>query len=271
MPQHLDYKEVPLVVDDTIYAVKEHVSHGQVDLFSRCGHRYFKDYIEGAKAWEETLPTAAGTAVHEVIEEYERERRDDPILPLFQKRLRDVEDVEGLEFWGKKDLRWWTNKGLPLIADNYARLRAVERSKGIVPVSWEDELLWTTPHGQLFTGSVDAIRIRTSDGKAILIDWKTGKQKDAHQMQLELYRVAVEELGLHDVAFGQVVYLSDKNGFANTVMPHLSVEVASKIIGHPREGTYPYTGVLTGECGFCPHRGTCPVGTLGDTNVLLTK
>lgn len=266
-----DGETVTIEVYGQQHEVRRHTSFGQVSLMARCGQRYYRDYILGLQDdFEKSLATEAGSAVHELLEEFEQLGGYDLDVDTMRDALRSIPDADSLKVWGKKDLRWWINKAAPKMVDFYNNLRAAEMRQGYEPVAWEYDVEYTTPDGQLFIGSVDRILFNEKRGHYVPGDWKTGKRKEQDKLQVDMYRrVLIDDGRFTPIEFSRVYYLVANH--TETVLPSLMGSDLDRMVDDTRGGSYAYSGPLTGECDWCPHKPDCPVGSLGDSNVLLTK
>ena len=65
--------------------------------------------------------------------------------------------------------------------------------------------------GAVLRGTIDCL-IRTAPGRMTVLEFKTGRPRDEHRLQLDLYRRAAERLFPGMVVDARLVYPSESTG-----------------------------------------------------------
>lgn len=173
-----------------------------------CGYRYYLERVE--KVWAK--PAAwfpQGSAVHKVIEEYEKSGRTlsrDDVIRIFSESYSEevgkyTETTPNLDWWtwsgpynGERDLERRYKIGLD---QSFGYIEFAESHPGETP--------WVTPKGELavelgFVIDLDGVPVRgfidivyeAPGGSLRPRDAKTGKKVPDDPMQLATYAVAIE-------------------------------------------------------------------------------
>ena len=255
-----------------------HVSFSRLALKSRCGEKYRRRYILGAKD-SDNLPSVAGSAVHSAVEQAEREGQLDSLLEIAKANLRAVDGLKELQYWGKQNVAWWFRKGLADRCRNYLTWR--ERAQ---PRWYLDDPALSSEVGILvqFVGSpglpiippllcyLDQV-FYDANGRLVIDDLKTGKKKSDHLMQLQFYMLAWNVLHPEEPAsYGQLLYLNGSKPTVDTTMLTLTVDDAVRMLSSLLdERGFPFNGPFTGECNICQFVGDCPAGQVGKVKNVL--
>lgn len=253
-------------------AMRKYESASSVATFHLCGEQYRRKYIAGEKDGD-NLPGVAGSVLHSIFDEDVKGTPPADMLAEAKRRLRAVEGLEALPYWGAQNAEWWFREGLAIRLDNYHKVRDIwtahtfEASEVELTVQLADDI-------PALRGYIDFVAI-DSQGRRVLGDWKTGSPKDYQSFQMECYRVAYN-LSHPDAPaeYSAIVNLKDKKGPRFALVPAtLTVESLADMIRRVATATtFPFSGVHTGACNFCVYRGDrdnpCLPGQVGERSML---
>lgn len=192
----------------------DRLSHSQLNGWTGCGERYRLERIVGVPqrpGWA----LIGGNAVHDTTENHDLREHGVDVPPLtfeeaFEARTVEAEERDGFdrsEFrasgrksnqWpDKENADWWLANGPGMVQ------RWVTWTRN---VPW---VLWVTPEGQpavevefnyvsleegfTIKGFIDRVYHDPATGRLIVVDIKTGAQKQSSGRQLGTYRIGLED------------------------------------------------------------------------------
>lgn len=191
-------------------------SHSSLTMFNECGYKYYLNYVKGLYAFDSSIWTHYGTLLHKylqcvLIKEPVKVKASSPWLNVWFEPMEPEEAA-------KKFIRTWFRfcsfygkqiaKNDPELKDpkslyrnaviSIMNIRNVlqEEFGGYEVVSVEHSLKEDTGHPQKFSGLVDILIKKKSDGKYVVIDIKSAgsifwfnKGRDKYKdYQLVLYK-----------------------------------------------------------------------------------
>lgn len=203
---------------------RRRLSVSQLGTYSRCPMLYRLQKIDRVPsppaAW-----TIKGTAVHDTIEEWERQGRPESfdLVAFFEARFEvELQRALGIH----PDTKEWIRTPRTVSAERDLELRFVDGIREVSgyaeraiaeshlwqPLRLEDgtvavELPFTLDF-TTFTvvGRIDIVQRWSHDGSVTVGDYKTGSDASENYRQLGVYRLALlENYGL-DVSFGRYIY-----------------------------------------------------------------
>lgn len=240
----------------TLFEQKK-VSYSQLSTYLECPWRYKLSNVLRIRAYP-SHAMSFGNSIHETLRAYfdARRRGEEPSVDdLLTKYWRRA----GYENRAQEKEKF---------AEGLRALRELEPDlKEAQPVALELSFEFPLPNGQRVTGRIDRLD-QTTDGRAIIIDYKTGKPKSekdaARDLQLGIYILAVEQLRGTPVAEVRLDYVMDqqqlavpRDKFALDDVTKKVTETAEKLALDRRTGEFtPTPGPMT--CQYCDYKNICP-------------
>lgn len=272
---------------------QEFLRYSMLATAADCGELFRRTYGEHAEDSEyHTVPTLVGTAFHTAAEHYEisvAESGDegvskwsDETVDLLVRKTKDQvnriiedEDIDpdGLEFWGKQDLRQFRTKHIKDFARNYVQQRQQEAGNGWT-AAWVngkpafEVSIWTPILGGQthLRSAIDRVMVDGQE-RIVISDLKTGKPKNHHAVQLEVYRAGLSLQYDIEADYGQVLYVKGtapnpqlvrrwqyNNGTVEEMLSRLYQTVSAS------SGV---TGPFNGHCEVCDLADDCKFANTG--------
>ena len=200
---------------------KCHVSYSQFAMYMKCPKQWELSYIKRESAYEPSIHTVFGTAMHEVFQEYIRLMYEDSVkaanqlgVEQFLKQRMAAVYKEELEKYGqhistKKELNEFYSDGVEILNWFLKRRGGYFNSKNFELLGIEVPILHqaseTNEHVQML-GYLDLVLRDKRDGQIIIYDIKTStngwnkyqKADKLKQAQLVLYKkYFAEQYGLN--------------------------------------------------------------------------
>lgn len=211
-------------------------SFSSISMFENCPMRFYRqrvlrDVVDvGGPAANE------GLAVHRALEE----------------RLKNKKPLEDLEMRVQYESICTAIEGL---AETLHTESAIAITKDLKPVPFDSR--------EAFLRGILDLVIRTSNGKYIILDWKTGKYRPGSwQLKLSALLYMCNNDAVKEVSTGYVWLKSNKierSKFTRDELPALIKDVFTKAYDVQRavdSKKFPYRpGPL---CRFCPAKDSCP-------------
>lgn len=268
--------------------VPDHLSRSQLDTYSDCGMKWLLQRgmrVPQVPAWA----LIAGSAVHAVTEEYDRQLLDgqdmhdehlrEAFALDFESRIRREEDLYAVhrsafgvsgrasKDWPDKETEaWWKHHG-PLHVLAWKSWRRVTPWE-LLPVVDERTGEFLDPIEYSFKldlggvsdwGAID--RVFTYQDELIVVDLKTGRNAPKKPDQLGDYATAVEEAVGRRPRWGYY-WMAREGGTSEAydlTRPRMTKEAMAKTYGMAQKGIeagvfLPNVGML---CGYCSVRDFC--------------
>lgn len=187
----------------------EHLSHSALDDYRKCPYAFKLKRIDKVPQ-ANLLAGKAGTAFHEMTEDYDHERH--PVNSYEWYLDRHLDDREFVVI-RDEDVAWWNTHGQDMYWDYVKwRYRTDWDVKGV-----EIEFNVQLPGLELpLVGYVDRV-FEMSDGRLVIVDIKTGFRVPSKVDQLRTYRAALVADGMDVDA---VSYYDARSG-TNTGLEHV--------------------------------------------------
>lgn len=252
--------------------LRPHLSFNQLQVFATCQKQYEYQYIIGDYDDSANIYAVAGSAFHEAVAKIDTDQqvKADPerleqkllleSLMRFGEALIEYQsaDIE-VQTFGNRNPEWFRSVGLPGIAERYVRIRQEEVEAGWTLLDDFSEVeCHATFGGVEVLGFIDQI-LEDPEGRLVVRDLKTGKPKDSHAAQLQLYR----HIAPMETDYGQLLYVPPGQKSVRKVVRYdlepgeivSMLEAMQHAIGS--ESYFP-TGIFNGACGQCQHATVCP-------------
>lgn len=233
------------------------LSASAVETYQRCGLQFKLD-----RDWRiPGKPAAAmqfGATVHTVLKTYfdsvraGRPKSDEEIIALFRRTLDDAKIQEGYQH------ELYEKQGIVQLRDFLISARSIPAEQ----VLHTEESFEIRIGSTVVAGRIDRIDSRP-DGTVAIIDYKTGKARDAKatddSLQLSLYAIAAQEKWNYRV--GSLIFYNLETNVpivtmrspAELLAARECVEDAAKGIAEGKFDAKP--GI---HCNFCAYRSLCP-------------
>lgn len=239
-------------------------SHSKVQLAEKCPRAFHFKYVDRFGSKEGT-EARVGTAAHTYLEHRRDGLDEDEARALAEKSVRGM-TADELETLAERNVA----------SEAYVERTRVFRDKGLVLHEAQEVRLGIEPNGApcdyedpkaLIRGSVDDL-IEQRDGKALVIDHKSGRDHDiAHYMpQLNTYKVLTiqnrphlrhVQAGVHHIQKGDLIWqrADTKVQVQTVLLPWLIRRIEQAARG--LDGFEPKTSTL---CWWCDYQFRCPEG-----------
>ena len=168
-------------------------SFSQMKLIHQCPYKYKKLYIDKVKE-PSGIHAVFGQAIHHVykdaiVNNWERKEAIDVWKHYFEVEMFNNAPTMDDPVEVFDSLQWWNNRGYPAIQLFYNKLESFDIKK-IIAI---EQKMSGEFDGEKFNFVCDLIYLN-SEGERVIIDYKTGKEKEVDYLQIVFYDGRFEQL-----------------------------------------------------------------------------
>lgn len=185
---------VPKKYIDKYGEIKNLYSYSKVSSIDGCPYEYYLSRIL-KKEGKNNSYAVLGGYIHDIIEKfYNNELTYDGMLDEFETKWLEIETSGNIKLYNDEEKN---TKMVEQYKEDIVSFLKTHKPLGKVLTEKE---VWKDINGNIFFGYADGIT-KDKDGNTVIIDWKTstlykGDDIKAHQQQLLLYSLALNELGI---------------------------------------------------------------------------
>lgn len=181
----------------------EKMSYSRLTTFLQCEYQYFNQYVIKQES-EDNIYSAAGSTVHNIIEEMQEEKLEkDEALTRFKEEM-ELHKILGFTFTSEK-----TEHNFIQSIEHY-----IEHFKPINKKVEIEKYFEADFNGYKVVGFIDLL-VHNEDGSVSIIDLKTSskyskKAIEEHCNQLLIYAIAMQQEGydVRDIAWDMMKYVN---------------------------------------------------------------
>lgn len=240
-------------------------SPSQLNTFIQCPRKYSFQYIERVPVERVPSPHLVfGNAIHAAMDAIYRLPPGDRSGELLAEAFRDAwrDDTERTAAFTNIEVeRSWGLKGLALLE----RVAATDEFATAIPRALEDWAQVTVGGDRQLFGRIDRVDDHPDGDGVIVIDYKTGRCRIAHdglgdEVQAQVYALAVRatlEVAVREVRF--MFLEADEDRVWEPTDLELVEDGLLKLVERI-ESTSSFEAVPTRLCGWCDYLGQCEAG-----------